>query len=589
MVVGRRFDIVSPTNIAYHADHLAIVQNNFPAIIRVGDGDEVRDVPHPLSLAGRDAYDYAVADSLSIRVAARSWEVIAVEFRPRDDRLPRAVGAVYLDRETASVVRLSVTFTRAALIDPALEDVSIVLDNGLVDGRFWLPRRQEIEIRRTGEWLQFPARGIIRGEWDLCCVAANRGLPPQLFVGPEITFAPQSALAAYPFKGRLEDSIAARATGAGPDRQATLVQQRAAELVRRAALERARRATLAVQGVSDFVRVNRVEGLAVGTGASLPLPRGLSIRGDVRYGFDDRLVKYHALLAIPAGAKTSVLIGPFDEYRAAGDTPEASTLGNSIAAQEFGADVTDDYRVSGVAATVEAGHTVRWRASLERVRESVLTVHASPYSGTYRPAFAAADITANQLRIGALAHDVAGPFGSVLDWNATVSASAPDRQGAAHRATYGRASVELRAQHGAGPGEAELSVLGAATSGGNVPSQASVLLGGPVTAPGYAVHTLRGQTGVSARAEWRVPAATFPLSLGRYGSTHVGVTLAPFAGISRANGSVASAAVAGWRRFAGVGLITLYDALRIDVARGMDAGGAWALRVDFGRAFWPVL
>ncbi|MBI1809533.1 MAG: hypothetical protein HYR75_06490, partial [Gemmatimonadetes bacterium] len=64
-IVGRRDTLLLPTDIAYHRDHLAIVQNNFPGIIRLGDGDEVRDVPHPLSAAGREAYDYAVADSLS--------------------------------------------------------------------------------------------------------------------------------------------------------------------------------------------------------------------------------------------------------------------------------------------------------------------------------------------------------------------------------------------------------------------------------------------------------------------------------------------------------------------------------------------
>ncbi|MBW8838671.1 MAG: hypothetical protein JF602_02280 [Gemmatimonadetes bacterium] len=44
-IVGRRDTLLLPTDIAYHRDHLGIVQNNFPAIIRLGEGDEVRDVP----------------------------------------------------------------------------------------------------------------------------------------------------------------------------------------------------------------------------------------------------------------------------------------------------------------------------------------------------------------------------------------------------------------------------------------------------------------------------------------------------------------------------------------------------------------
>ena len=54
-ILGRRDTLLLPTDIAYHRDHLGIVQNNFPAIIRLGEGDEVRDVPHPLSPAGLDA------------------------------------------------------------------------------------------------------------------------------------------------------------------------------------------------------------------------------------------------------------------------------------------------------------------------------------------------------------------------------------------------------------------------------------------------------------------------------------------------------------------------------------------------------
>src|SRR3954469_20452905 len=68
IIVGRRDTTLLPTDIAYHRDHLGIVQNNFPAIIRLGDGDEVRDVPHPLSAQGIAGYDFALADSLRIQV-----------------------------------------------------------------------------------------------------------------------------------------------------------------------------------------------------------------------------------------------------------------------------------------------------------------------------------------------------------------------------------------------------------------------------------------------------------------------------------------------------------------------------------------
>ncbi|HKV51219.1 MAG TPA: hypothetical protein VJO52_08480, partial [Gemmatimonadaceae bacterium] len=49
IIEGRRDTLLLPTDIRYHQDHLGIVQNNFPNFIRLGEGDEVRDVPHPLS------------------------------------------------------------------------------------------------------------------------------------------------------------------------------------------------------------------------------------------------------------------------------------------------------------------------------------------------------------------------------------------------------------------------------------------------------------------------------------------------------------------------------------------------------------
>src|SRR3989454_11106384 len=47
-VVGWRDRAELPTDINYHRDHLGIVQNNFGAAIRLGEGDEGRDLPHPL-------------------------------------------------------------------------------------------------------------------------------------------------------------------------------------------------------------------------------------------------------------------------------------------------------------------------------------------------------------------------------------------------------------------------------------------------------------------------------------------------------------------------------------------------------------
>src|ERR1019366_4119851 len=96
---------------------------------------------------------------LMIRTNDRTFDVVMVRVRPKDVTQPRAVGAVYLDRANGSVVRMTFSFTRAALKDEQLEDVSVILENGLVDGRYWLPRRQEIEIRRRRKLDAVPGAG----------------------------------------------------------------------------------------------------------------------------------------------------------------------------------------------------------------------------------------------------------------------------------------------------------------------------------------------------------------------------------------------------------------------------------------------
>src|SRR4051812_10856703 len=116
-IIGRRDTLLLPTDIQYHRDHLGIIQNNFPAIIRIGEGDEVRDVPHPLSPAGLGLYDFRISDSLRIRAADRTLDLIEVKVRPKDDRLPRVVGALYLDPNGGQVVRMAFNFTRASFFD----------------------------------------------------------------------------------------------------------------------------------------------------------------------------------------------------------------------------------------------------------------------------------------------------------------------------------------------------------------------------------------------------------------------------------------------------------------------------------------
>src|SRR6185312_8192431 len=155
VILGWRDGAFLPTDIDYHRDHLGIVTNNFGDVIRIGDGDEVRDVPHPLSPAGLGDYDFALTDSFAIGSGSQRISVYEIKVRPKDDQQPRVVGAIYLDPSEGQVVRMNLSFTHAAFLDKSLEQLSVVLENRLVTGRYWLPSRQEIEIRRSGTWLDY--------------------------------------------------------------------------------------------------------------------------------------------------------------------------------------------------------------------------------------------------------------------------------------------------------------------------------------------------------------------------------------------------------------------------------------------------
>ncbi len=593
VIVGRRDTLLLPTDIAYHRDHLAIIQNNFPSVIRVGDGDEVLDVPHPLSVVGRDAYDFAVTDSLLIHTNGREFDVLELKVRPKDDRRPRVVGAVYLERANAAVVRMTFSFTRAALKDPQLEDVSIILENGLVEGRFWLPRRQEIEIRRTGSWMDFPARGIIRGRWEICCVQVNNALQPPLFEGPEIVAVPLAQQRAYPFRGGIIESLPSDVK-LSEDDDVRRVQDEARELVRAEALARVQRTTPSVHSVSDLIRMNRVEGIAMGAGISRPFGAGLEARVSARYGTSDRALKESASFGWQGASTVGLMLTVRDEFREAGDEPETSGVRNSLAAQEFATDLTDYYRARGAALTIDAGARLgaHWRFALERERQEPLAVHARPVSGTFPPAFAAQTLTAWRLTLESARTEGPGPFGSSLSVNGTVLVSRArfeDGPRVFEDVSFVRGSVVAELERVFGAERFVARTIAAAVVGRDAPRQAQVFFGGPVSGPGYDYHELGSNAGVAERLEWRQPMTSVPVSLGRFGHVQMPVVLAPFIHLVWLDHRLSDASTAGgWFPSAGVGVLTLFDVMRFDVARGLR-GGRWTFAVDLTREFWRIL
>jgi hypothetical protein len=605
-IIGRRDTLLLPTDIQYHRDHLAIVLNNFPDFIRIGDGgDEVHDVPHPLSRAGLALYDFQLSgDSIRIRLADRQVDLLEVRVRPKNDREPRVIGSIFIDPTEGQVVRMAFNFTHAAFIDQNLEDLAIVLENRLIGSRYWLPSRQEIEIRRTGTWMDFPVRGIIRGRWEIGEYQINQALATQTFIGPEIDQAPPLELKKYPWQGTILDSLPpdVRAT-VDPDIQRVLAEARV--LVRAQALARAQPVRASAHGISDFVRVNRVEGLAIGGGVTAKLFSNFSFTGRARYGFDDRAVKGLAQLRWEQASGNHVDLFGSRDHVDIGDQPERSSIVNSFAAQEFGSDLTDPYRVDEVG--LRAGQ--QWNGmdlglSVGREWHRDLQVHATPLNGRFDLAPAVRQSKGDRIALTAY-HPSGAWLGpgqlqvavrlSLLYFDTPIGigngAGPPVSHGVRgsmlveHRSQRGSLTLLLREQ------------IAAAFGYDSVPPQELAYFGGPISAPGYDLHSVAGPLGSATRLEVQVPIPFFGIPLGRFGRIPGQAHLAPYASNALVGGTVTCAPLPtvrcptltnGGYPSVGIGLLTIFDVLRFDVARGLRTGG-WMFNLDVSRDFWSVL
>lgn len=594
-LVGRRDTTLLPADVAYYRDRYGVILDNLPDRIRLGDGQDVRDVPHPLAASARALYEYKLASPLRIRIPGREIVVDEVQFRPRNGNLPAAIGSVFLDRETAAVVRLSMTFTRAAIIDKRIETLVMVLENGLVRERYWLPRRQEVEVSRGSTWLDIPARGIVRGRWEVSNYTVNERIPAAVLALPRWSSMPRDSLRAFPFEGRVVDMLPADIQVAtSEDVVRARVQAEAA--VRAAMLTRPARASVTGRGVSDLARFTRTEGLAVGAGASHTTSGGLLLAARARYGFSDREVKGHVAIGrVPAFGRVPLAqLFAEREYRDL-TLPERAGVTNSLASLAFGSDYSTqvDTRATGV--ILRRSLTSPWSLRVAYEQDAPLRVAAKSVSGMFAAAPAAWRLRGGRAELrgtgGWLRGDAHTTSGR---WTLIASAgghSGEDSSGARVRPIVARALGGVSIDR-AIRGDRTLSAtttFGLA-GGRDLPPQALVFAGGPLSAPGYEFNAFRSRAIVSQRFEVRQPVPAPAIRLGRYGKAPGHVTLAPFVQFT-ANAAglpgVPSRPSAIWPS-AGLGTLFFFDLVRADVSRGLR-DGVWRFAIDIDRGFWGIL
>lgn len=522
-VIGWRDRAELPTDIAYHRDHLGIVQNNFGPMIRLGEGDEVRDVPHPLSAAGTTIYDFALGDTTTIVLPERAVRVVALKVRPKEFNLPRIAGMLYVDAETADLVRMAFNFTPRAYLDPQLEDVSIVLDNALWERRFWLPYHQELEIRRRATWLDVPARGIIRGRWQIDSYVFNVGLARSWFGGDEIVFLPKAQRDSFPWREPLEAAVQGVAD---PVRENDLdrVRTETAAIAGRRALSGLKSRRLGVRRFSDLLHANRVEGLAAGAGVVLrPGDEGQELRALASYGFADRRAKGELAAAARTGTH-GVEVRVYREVRDVSDWPVIAPLVNSFSSQEFGADFGDYYQAQGARFTYHQGVGARgeWRATLGRESIGSLGVRSVPANGAFRanPALGGPGVDLVQLAVGRRSEGFAVRrdlhFETVLEGGRQDGGS-----------TYLRLSSAGHILLPAGLTRFLVGVEGGIASAA-LPAHRAFVLGGRGTLLGEDFRRWGGARLGLLHVEWRVPVPFLSLGVGGYARTPRTLIVAPY-------------------------------------------------------------
>jgi len=573
-----------PTDIHYHRDHLGIVADNFGDWIRLGGGDEVRDVMHPLAPLAPANYDYRLIDSVRVRSRDTLLTVHELEVRPRDNGAPRIVGTLSLDAVTGDLVRLRFGFTPSAYLDPSLEDITVVLENARVEERWWLPFRQEIEIRRRVEWLDFPARSIIRGRWEIGDYQLQAAVPRSVLLGPAIGGLRNPPDSGGAWTRPLEEVVAGVATPVAHEDLA-LVRREIERITSERLTATVPPVRLGITGVSDVLRVNRVQGLTLGAGLSLRPTAAVTIRPRIAYGTADE--RFLGDLTVEASTPGPVLaLSAGRTIRDVADRPIISGVVNSILAQEGGNDYGDYVLMDGASLEVvqRLGSAIHLRVSGAYENSQSVDAVASPATGTYRsnPALGAGRLGVGRMGLEYRTASADRTTGLVAEVHG---------EGGAGDLEYLRGDAFVQWRVPAGPGVADLKVTVGAGSL-DLPAYRTFALGGWGTLPGEPFREWGGLRSGLASLEYRLSVPFPSLPLGDFVSTGRTAILAPFLAVGAAAGiprdSLPWRPTPAPRAVAGLALELFHQLLRIDAGFSLETGN-FGLTVDLSREWWEIL
>lgn len=567
-IIGLRDVNRLPNRMYYHLDHLTVVQNEFSDLIRLGDGDEVRDVPHPAAPGSDATYDFRLADSLTLRLPSspEPVRVYEIEVRPRRFDEPALIGSVYLDRATGAIVRMAFTFTPVSYVDRRLDYIHVMLDNGLWEGRYWLPNEQRVEIRRQIPELDFPAGSVIRGVMKIGDYHFNEPLPDGFFAGSPVVALSRAARESFPFETGIYDGLDAEDLARPAD--LSTIRRHAVELVGRRYLSGLPRFRLHLPNASAALRYNRAEGLYLGGGLTY-------IQSPIS-SLDIGLGLATAPKRLSASTGLRIELDPATDLRVRGHRNATRDLGhregapgilNTLLAASIGEDFLDPYLVSGSSIALERRLAGTWRGAIELDLERHRSASLAEPNSLFQDSVGFRDVM--PIDEGTLlgGRAVLRRYGHT-DRSATWHGHLVLEAGALDGEFYGRPFVEIGAAWHS-PGRAASAGV-RASSGfgfGKLPAQRLFLLGGPGTLPGYRYRSFAGDR--FALAEFEASHALFePWLRGRViaalGWSDFGAGNPPAAWDVHPTD--------GLRASAGFGFSLVHDILRVDFARGLHDG-----------------
>jgi hypothetical protein len=393
-------------------DSVSFFGNEFPE----------RAALHPLASDGPNWYRYTLTDSVRVFLpSGRELRMLKVEVVPKGDGLALIVGNMWLDAQTAQVVRLTFRFVGTGLWEIADEgddddwdadkankiinrilSVDADIEYSLQDGKYWMPYRQVLSGRvqipiitdvvvpfeasaefseyeiNTGERIVFTVPDVdsatARNEREERRNQVRDARRDGRKFYDDSTRA--TDYTGYWLGGRYQvhrpptDSLAAYSAWTDslqldPDPESDeRIREAEAEVARLAEglpsdMTGIRQRGVAYERFADIVRFNRVQGFSLGVGYEVKVP-GMSftnLMGTVRYGFAD--ARLNGRLAVIRDAPGGrVTLSGYREVAEVDQFFRIGTLGNSVNAMFTSHDYADYY--------LATGGTVRFETSASR-------------------------------------------------------------------------------------------------------------------------------------------------------------------------------------------------------------------------------